>query len=253
MWRRKLDPADEGSRLRENIVRAETELREYDLRHPRNRVVPHISLQVKPALPALKIVLICFAIIFVIMFVPLGGFATWDSWVFTHMTTAQHLFEAQRALQTSGDVELALRHIEAIPGNAPEAKEAKALRKIVEQKMAAKNAAAGQAQNAANAAVQAHNAAVQARALAVDQVSSDLRNLGYQLTVETSTDVPTEVVITSADFDDTDHRVRFLSFIRGRKGPKASLCWNGFNDVRLRSSKIPLLGFNERYSLDCGG
>jgi hypothetical protein len=89
-----------------------------------------------------------------------------------------------------------------------------------------------------------------ARKGAVEQLQEDLKNLGYQLSVDES-DVPDKIVITSSDFDDTDHRVRFLSFVRGKNTPMSGTCWFGFRQVELRTSKIPFVGFSETYPLSC--
>ena len=54
------------------------------------------------------------------------------------------------------------------------------------------------------------------------ELQRKLRNLGYDLTVAQS-DKPGELTITSKDFDDTDHRVRFLSLLRSRNSPAAEV------------------------------
>ena len=81
-------------------------------------------------------------------------------------------------------------------------------------------------------------------------VQQSLRDLGYDFEVSPS-ETAGEVVITAAEFDDTDHRVRFLAFLRNHKSPVRGLCFGGFTKVRLRSSRIPLVGFDESYSLEC--
>ena len=78
-------------------------------------------------------------------------------------------------------------------------------------------------------------------------LQANLKDLGYDVKVSAS-DLPGEVVITSEEFADTDHRVRFLAMMRGRKAPLGTC---GFTRVRLRSSGLPRVGFNESYSLDC--
>jgi hypothetical protein len=159
------------------------------------------------------------------------------------MTSTQHLWEAKVALETPADTGLARRHVEAIPANSPEAPNAQALGTKLWEREAAAKAAQAEKDEAANAVRNAH-------ALAINQLSADLKNLGYDLSVEAGgSDAPTEIVITSSEFSDTDHRVRFLSSIRGRNALTAASCWNGFDKVRLRSSNIPLGGFNESYSI----
>ena len=54
-----------------------------------------------------------------------------------------------------------------------------------------------------------------------------------------------EVVITASDFPDTERRVRFLAFLRGRRSAVLGTCLGGFTRVRLRTSEIRLVGFNE--------
>jgi hypothetical protein len=132
-----------------------------------------------------------------------------------------------------------LRHTDAIPANSPESEAAKTLAVELRARDAAiRHMAVLKSQ------------AVIARANAISQFGSDLKNLGYELTVEAS-EARNEIVITSTEFSETDHRVRFLSFLRGRTAPTFGICWNGFSEIRLRSSKLPYVGFNESYSLDC--
>ena len=82
------------------------------------------------------------------------------------------------------------------------------------------------------------------------QLQADLKGLGYDLTVSRS-DKAGEVAITSKEFDDTDHRVRFLAFMRGKSSPRFGVCYAGFNKLRLKSSSIPFVGFDDSYSLEC--
>ena len=77
------------------------------------------------------------------------------------------------------------------------------------------------------------------------ELQRELRNLGYDLTVAQS-DKPGELTIASKDFDETDRRLRFLSFLRGRSSPAAGVCIAGFEAVCLKGA-----GFSEVYSLDC--
>jgi hypothetical protein len=92
-------------------------------------------------------------------------------------------------------------------------------------------------------------AAREARALVVSGFGALLKEKGYDLDVKANSDY--EIIITSSEFSDTDHRVRFLSFIRSKNSPAYGVCGNGFSKIRLRSSSIPFVGFDESYSLDC--
>jgi len=85
--------------------------------------------------------------------------------------------------------------------------------------------------------------------IAIKQLETDLKNLGYDLTVSNSSTAG-EIVVISSDFNDTDHRVRFLAAMRGRNLPTAEACYAGFTTVRLKSSSLPI-GFSESHSLDC--
>ena len=84
------------------------------------------------------------------------------------------------------------------------------------------------------------------------ELQRKLRNLGYDLTVAQS-DKPGELTITSKDFDDTDHRVRFLSLLRSRNSPAAEVCLAGFQTVRLKTpgDLFGFFGFSQTYSLEC--
>jgi hypothetical protein len=141
---------------------------------------------------------------------------------------------------------LAPRHLAEIPPSSGAATDANALAAELQEREATfKAAQARQTEKEGTT-----NAVRNASMLAITQLSSDLKNLGYELSVEAGgADAPTEIVITSSDFDETDHRVRFLASIRGRNAPTAAACWNGFDRVRLRSSRIPLVGFSEIYSI----
>jgi hypothetical protein len=79
--------------------------------------------------------------------------------------------------------------------------------------------------------------AAEARAAAIANLEKDLRNRGYDLTVKQS-NTANEIAIASSDFSDTDHRVRFLSFIRGRNSPAVPACLAGFTTVRLSSFEL---------------
>jgi hypothetical protein len=174
-----------------------------------------------------------------------------DKWVFSHMTSAQHLWEAKKTTPEIVDVDVALRHLSAIPANAPEEREVQVVRTALSQKRTEIEAAQAQqrsAQAEKHAEVKASN---DARGDAVSELAVELKNLGYDLSVKTKSDGPDEIVITSSEFNDTDHRVRFLSFMRGKNSPAYGVCLNGFSKIRLRASQIPFVGFDESYSLNC--
>jgi hypothetical protein len=173
-------------------------------------------------------------------FVVFIGFTAWDEHAFNSMTPAQHVSEASGQREDDlVSIGVALRHIRAIPANSAESRAAKELEARLRTRDAAiKQANAGQKEAAVS------------RANAVSQLGSDLKNLGYDLAVERS-GTQDEIVITSSEFSETDHRVRFLAFLRGKSAPTFGICWNGFSKIRLKSSKIPYVGFDEGYSLDC--
>jgi N-acetyl-anhydromuramyl-L-alanine amidase AmpD len=127
------------------------------------------------------------------------------------MQPGEHLAAARSDLAT-GQVDDALRHAQAIT-KGPEAPEARAIE-------AAIGAALRQARQQAR--LVAEN-----RKEAVSSLQSDLKNRGYDLTVSRS-DKPDEITIVSKDFGDTDHRVLFLSFLRGRNSPASQACVAGF-------------------------
>lgn len=164
--------------------------------------------------------------------------AVWDAYTFRRLTPSQHLLAAKQALQgTNTDVDVGLRHISAIPPGSPEAVEAKEIGTQLSWRKAA-----------IEQAVEDAKQAKEARHAAVAQLRVDLKALGYDLTV-TESEVPDEIVITSSEFADTDHRVRFLSFLRGKKSPVIAACWAGWRNVRLKSSGF--FGFDQSYSLNC--
>ena len=45
-----------------------------------------------------------------------------DQWIFSHMTSKQHLWEAKKTTPDAVDIDVALGHLSAIPSNAPEAR-----------------------------------------------------------------------------------------------------------------------------------
>jgi hypothetical protein len=161
----------------------------------------------------------------------------WEDHEFDRMSPARHFELAENLIS----FDEAWKHLDAIPPNAPEAAKVPELREQLKAKQAAKIHAATVAAN--DAAERATN-----RAAALIELEKNLRNKGYDLTVSGS-EMPDEVVITSSDFADTDHRVQFLAAMRSKhSGPP---CWAGFRTVRLRSSSIPLVGFSESYSMEC--
>lgn len=174
-----------------------------------------------------------------------------DKWVFNHMTDAQHLWEAKKSTPELGDVYLALRHLGAISPGSPEARESKGVEATVRQKESELSAAESERKAAQAKNAQAANDAREARAASVKQFESALKNIGYDLSVEASDDSHSEVVITSQEFSETDRRIRFLSVLREKWTPAALVCLQGFSRVRLKSSKIPMVGFSESYTLDC--
>jgi hypothetical protein len=157
----------------------------------------------------------------------------WDDHEFNKMSPARHLELAENLIS----FDEAWKHLDAITPNSPEAAKVPETR----ERLKAKRLANQQAATArASAAV--------GRAAAVTELEKDLRNRGYDLTVSGS-ETPDEVIITSADFADTDHRVQFLTAMRSKHSGPA--CWAGFRTVRLRSSSFPLVGFSEDYSMEC--
>jgi hypothetical protein len=172
----------------------------------------------------------------------------WDAHTFNAMTPSQHLSRAKTAMERTDVAEwaYALRHIRAVPPNSPEAVEATAIATELDARLEAfRRANAAGAAEAKAAAAQAKSA----RASAVRELQVRLKDLGYDLTVAEAGS-PDEVAITSNDFDDTDHRVGFLSFMRGRNSPAVGACVVGFQSVRLKSSDF-FFGFSESYPLDC--
>lgn len=91
-------------------------------------------------------------------------------------------------------------------------------------------------------------AAIERRAQAIRYLQESLRNGGYSITVAVSSSKADQIELTSKDFGDTDHRVRFLSFLRGRNSPVFSACHEGYRTARLIESSF---GFSEEYSLEC--
>lgn len=175
---------------------------------------------------------------FIVIFV---AYMAWQEHKFNKMSPAAHLAAAKAgSIQNGSDRQDMKRHLEAIPKNAQQAGQAIALREQIDDD----ESRAGQEYELR---AQANNA----RASAIVQLGKDLKDLGYELSVEASPDTWDEIIITSTELGDTDHRVRFLSFMRGRNAPTGGLCGAGLTKLRLKSSTLPLVGFNELYSLSC--
>jgi hypothetical protein len=165
-----------------------------------------------------------------------------DAKRFREMTPATHLTQARDEFR-GGIFNLALRHLQAIPSSAPEGPAARQMEPEVR--------AAQQSYEAARAAAQQAEAAAKlAKDTAVRDLQKSLTNLGYDLAV-TRSDVDDEIVITSEDFGETDHRVRFLSFLRSERSPAFGVCLAGFRTVRLKTKWSLLTGHSEAYALDC--
>ena len=171
---------------------------------------------------------------------------------FDAMTAAEHL-KASRVALAEGRYDDGLLQVSAINAAVPQAVEA---RKVEEALVAAKEAARQKEAAAKEAArrelaeaQQAARLAEEGRMTAIRDLQNSLRDLGYDLTVAQS-DKKDEIVITSRDFDDTDHRVRFLSFLRRRNSPSTGVCLAGFQTVHLKGSGW-FFEFSEAYPLEC--
>jgi hypothetical protein len=196
-------------------------------------------------------------LVIVILILIIFSYAMVQDYKFDHLSPSQHLAEAKR-LEADGELERpnvsqkliqelqegafedGLRHISAIPANSAERAEATSIAEELEIRLR-------ELRDAKEAALQARKDKI----AAVHELQIQLKNLGYDLKTSTSK-VPNEIIITSKDFADTDHRVKFLSFIRNHNGPSGLLCVHGYETVRLETS-LPVIGFNEQYSLDCFG
>jgi hypothetical protein len=151
------------------------------------------------------------------------------------MTAAQHL-QTAKVCVTQGRVDEAKRHLARIPPGSPEAIETTVL--------------LGGIEAAAAAAAEARQAKLREsgwRQLTIIGLQAQLTGLGYELTASPSA-TQDEIEIVSADFSDTDRRVRFLAQLRGKNS--AEVCNAGFRTVRLKSSGV-FAAFDERYSLEC--
>ena len=160
--------------------------------------------------------------------------------VFNAMQPGEHLAAARSALAT-GQADEALRHAQAIT-KGPLAPEARTL----ETEIAA---AHQKATDERNAAARVAALAQERMKESASNLQSELKNRGYDLTVSLA-DKPGEITIVSPDFGDTDHRVRFLSFLRGQNSPASEVCAAGLYNVRLKNGEW-FGGFSEVYSLDC--
>jgi hypothetical protein len=181
----------------------------------------------------------------------------WNDHAFKVMTPAQHLSRARLAAKEH-DIDLALRHAKAVQDGAPEASEARELFAAQEAVLRSQRATQQEAQQWLDADRQKQEAQweaqeqrvrqeQEARIAAVRELGNQLKDLGYDVTVSISREHPDEITITSADFANTEPRLRFLAFIRGRRSPMIDACAAGFQFVRLRSRAI--LGFSESYPL----
>ncbi len=159
---------------------------------------------------------------------------------FDAMTPAQHL-EASRLALRQGRIRDGLRHVSAVAVGTPESLQARNLKEELEAAKEAERQRIAEARESARLAEQG-------RKTSLRDLENNLKNLGYNLMVAQS-DKPDELVITSKDFDDTDHRVRFLSFLRSRDSPAAEACLAGFQTVHLKGGSI--FDFSETYPLDC--
>jgi hypothetical protein len=185
---------------------------------------------------------------FLCFFVAFAYFENWNQRrAFDAMNPAAHLAASRVALgqERFDDAE---RQANAIASGAPEALEASRVKEEIAAARQRVKEEAVAVRQSEQLAYERRLAEKKLRTAAPGDLQDSLKNLGYDLTVAQS-DKPDEIVITSKDFDDTDHRVRFLSFLRGRNSPAVGACLAGFQTVRLKSSGF--FGFSEAYSLDC--
>jgi hypothetical protein len=174
---------------------------------------------------------------------------------FNVMTPAQHLSRARLAAKEH-DVDLVLRHARAVQDSGPEASEARELIAAQEAVLRSQQATLREAEQYFEAERQKQEAqqqlkrqAEEARVVAVRELGNRLKDLGYDLSVSVSQEQPNEITITSTDFADTERRIRFLAFARGRGSPMIDVCMAGFQFVRLQSRIV--FGFSETYPIDC--
>lgn len=172
--------------------------------------------------------------------VVLGG-ALWPAWRFQHMTAAEHLQAARRALDEHA-LETAQRHLNASPAGTPGT--ARLMRALEADIQAHREVL----QQDADAQL-ARRAQVEARRAAVVQLEQNLRNMGFDVTVAQSPN-PSEVTISGPGFDDPDRRDWFLAFLHGPNSPVAPACAAGIETIRLKGPGA-FFWFSERYSLDC--
>jgi hypothetical protein len=124
--------------------------------------------------------------------------------------------------------------------NAPERPEASELLTPVDAAMQTRNQERASAAAAAAAAVAGQREAAR-------YLGEYLKGRGYDLAVERSEAVDT-LTVTSGEFGDSDHRVRFVDMLRSRNGPQEVLCADGIARVTLKT-QLPLFGFQETYGL----
>lgn len=172
--------------------------------------------------------------------VVLGG-ALWPGWRFQHMTAAEHLRAARRALDEDA-LETAQRHLNASPADTPGS--ARLMRELE-----AELQAHGELLQLEADALLAQRAKVEAQRAAVLRLEQTLRNMGFEMTVAQSLD-PSQITIAARGLDDPDRRDWFLAFLHGPNSPIAPVCAAGIQTVRLKGLGV-FFGFSERYSLDC--
>jgi hypothetical protein len=164
-----------------------------------------------------------------------------DTASFRKMTSAAHLAEGKSELGTRV-FGLALAHLEAIPANAPESVEALKGIKYVRSEMEAEYLLKMEVQRQREAQHEAQNDIRAMPTIVAQNLQAEIRNLGYSVDVSVSKDKPGELVITSSDFSDTDHRVRFLALLRRRSDLQGM-----FQTVRLKAGFLDLS--SDAYSL----
>jgi hypothetical protein len=190
--------------------------------------------------------LIVIPVVYLCLFLVAWLFIRAESKTFYAMTPAQHL-EAARAKVKQFDVpgrnaaewqvlfDDVRRELDALPVDSARSEEGRKLR-----------ASLTKAQEWLNGVEQQGRQEAAAKSAFPTTLQNELKDRGYGCTVATSSDAPDEIAITSKDFNDTDHRVRFLAFLRGRN---YDICATGFRKVRLKSGWFE---FSESYNLECG-
>ena len=170
----------------------------------------------------------------------LGG-ALWPGWRFAHMTAAEHLRAATRALDEH-ELDSARRHLNAAAADTPGA--ARLTRKLAADLQAHEAALLEEA-----AAQRAQQAKADAQRAAVRKLEQRLRDLGFDVTVAQSID-PQEITIAAPGFDDPNRRDGFLTFLRGPNSPIGPACAAGIQMIRLKGPGA-FFGLSDKFSLDC--